>query len=131
MEHLPFATCFNLLSNLCLHCLASVSTFNLSVLQSNHNLSSGKDDEAPADDEGLPELERLAFVVQQIDNECSVVPRGAMQLTAAKEVVPTKDFAGTQLFAYFFSFCSLVVGARHHLFGCTLQSIILAFFTWC
>lgn len=47
----------------------------------------------------LPELERLAFVVAHIDDECAAVPRGALQLTAAKEVVIAPDFAGATAFS--------------------------------
>ena len=53
----------------------------------------GEGGEAPVEAE-ITELDRLAYVVHRIDHECAVVPRGAVQLTAAKEVVPAKDFTG-------------------------------------
>ena len=53
----------------------------------------GEGGEAPVEAE-ITELDRLAYVVHRIDHECAVVPRGAVQLTAAKEVVPAKNFTG-------------------------------------
>ena len=42
----------------------------------------------------LTELLRLAFHVSAIDNECSVIPQGAMKLTVAHEVERDEKFKG-------------------------------------
>lgn len=52
---------------------------------------------APAEEQGLSELDRLSWVVHSIDAECSLVPQGALQLTASKEIIPNKSFSGLSL----------------------------------
>lgn len=42
----------------------------------------------------VTELNRLSFVVSQIENNCSVVPKGSYKFTPLKEVVRNEAFRG-------------------------------------
>eukprot|EP00455_Lapot_gusevi_P021473 TRINITY_DN2252_c0_g1_i10.p1 TRINITY_DN2252_c0_g1~~TRINITY_DN2252_c0_g1_i10.p1 ORF type:complete len:338 (+),score=78.01 TRINITY_DN2252_c0_g1_i10:52-1065(+) len=42
----------------------------------------------------IKEAERLAYTLQAIDEDCSVVPKGALLLTATKEVLSNPQFTG-------------------------------------
>jgi radial spoke head protein 9 len=58
-----------------------------------------KDSLASTEEEKIPpknftELDRLAFVVRAIDQDCSVVPRGAFRMTPAHELSRNHSFAG-------------------------------------
>ena len=43
---------------------------------------------------GLTELDRLAYVVQQIDSDCQIVPRGAIKKTPLDEISKNEAFKG-------------------------------------
>jgi radial spoke head protein 9 len=43
---------------------------------------------------GLTELDRLAYVVQQIDSDCQIIPRGAVKKTPLEEVRKNEAFKG-------------------------------------
>ena len=55
------------------------------------------DSESSAIDDplALSELDRLSFVIQQIDDDCALMPFGALVLTAAKQIVENVEFRGT------------------------------------
>jgi radial spoke head protein 9 len=40
------------------------------------------------------ELERLSFVVNTVDHQCSLVPVGAYKITPTQEVFPNDGFKG-------------------------------------
>lgn len=42
----------------------------------------------------ITELDRLAYVVRQIENDCQVVPKGAMKFTPLREVRRNEAFKG-------------------------------------
>jgi hypothetical protein len=43
---------------------------------------------------GLTELDRLSYVVNQIDNDCHLVPRGSVKKTPLMEVRRNEAFRG-------------------------------------
>lgn len=61
-----------------------------------------EEDEEPVDeeDENAPprerfcEMHRLAYVVQKIDHDCAIVPRGSMCIDASKRVIENINFQG-------------------------------------
>ena len=48
---------------------------------------------------GLTELDRLSFVIHQIDNQCSVVPTGSFKRTPIGEIHLNEAFCGLSLAA--------------------------------
>jgi len=53
------------------------------------------------EDEGLvipakqvTELNRLSYVIAQIENNCSVIPKGSFKFTPLKEIIPNEAFKG-------------------------------------
>ena len=43
---------------------------------------------------GLTELDRLSYVVHQIDNDCHIVPKGAIKKIPIKEIRRNEAFKG-------------------------------------
>ena len=56
--------------------------------------SSSEDDEVKVPPKNLTELDRLAFVVKAIENDCQVVPLGSIKLTPLHEVRKNEAFKG-------------------------------------
>ena len=46
---------------------------------------------------GLTELDRLSYVVNQIDSDCQIVPRGAVKKTPLEEVRKNEAFKGLKI----------------------------------
>lgn len=46
---------------------------------------------------GLTELDRLSFVVQQIEHDCQIVPKGALKMTPLNELRKNEAFRGLKL----------------------------------
>ena len=42
----------------------------------------------------LTELDRLAFMVNIIENDCHIIPQGAMKMTTAHEIARNESFRG-------------------------------------
>ena len=56
--------------------------------------TSSEDDEIKVPPKNLTELDRLAFVVKAIENDCQVVPVGSIKLTPLHEVRKNEAFKG-------------------------------------
>ena len=46
---------------------------------------------------GLSELDRLSYVVNQVDSDCQLVPRGALKMTPLRELRKNEAFRGLKL----------------------------------
>lgn len=72
--------------------------------QDEDNADDGKNDEPPPIVHKLTELDRLAWTVSKIDDECQIVPQGAIVLTCNKIMDKNVNFKGMMLF--FFVCCN-------------------------